>query len=237
VIGDQVTAPGSLCENAHGSVRTLSHEEARRVYDRIGARQDTQAFYEDVATGAVIRLGEFASAESVFEFGCGTGRFAHTLLRDHLGPSATYRAVDQSPRMAGLTTRRLADFGDRIQVVLTDGRPPTSEGSACFDRFVSNYVFDLLSEDDIAAVISEAHRILRPGGLLCLSSLSPGHGSLSRAVIGVWSFLHRLNPKLVAGCRPIELPGFLDEASWQLRHHQTLQPFGLPSEVVLAERR
>ena len=217
-------------------MRTLSHQEARRIYDRIGARQDTQAFYEDVATRELIRHGEFASALAVFEFGCGTGRFARMLLGDHLGPAATYRGVDLSPTMVGLAERRLSEFADRASVVLTDGGPPASEPSASFDRFVSNFVFDLLSEADIAAVVSEAHRMLRPGGLLCLASLSPGHGLVSRAVIRVWSLIHRLDPRLVAGCRPIELIPFLEEGRWKIRHHRALAPYGLPSEAVVAER-
>ena len=216
-------------------MRTLSHQEARRVYDRIGARQDTQAFYEDVATRELLRHGDFASAVAVFEFGCGTGRFARTLLDHHLGPTATYRGVDVSPNLVGLAQRRLAAFADRARVVLTDGEPPTSEPPASFDRFVSNYVFDLLSEADIAAVVSEAHRMLRPGGLLLLASLSPGHGVVSRAVIGVWSFLHGVDPRLVAGCRPIQLLRFLEEGRWKIRHHRALSPFGLPCEAVVAE--
>jgi SAM-dependent methyltransferase len=127
-------------------VGTLSHQEARRIYDRIGAGQDTQAFYEDVATRELIRHGEFASARAVFEFGCGTGRFARTLLRDHLPPTATYRGVDLSPRMVGLAERRLAEFAERARVVLTEEiHPPRA--SASFRPLRSNYVFDLLSED------------------------------------------------------------------------------------------
>jgi SAM-dependent methyltransferase len=217
-------------------MRTLSHQAARRIYDRIGARQDTQAFYEDVATGELIRHGEFESALAVFEFGCGTGRFARMLLGDHLGRAATYRGVDLSPTMAGLAEGRLSEFADRASVVLTDGGPPALEPAASFDRFVSNFVFDLLSEADIAAVVSEAHRMLRPGGLLCLASLSPGHGLASRAVIRVWSLLHRLDPRLVAGCRPIELLPFLEEGRWKIRHHRALAPYGLPSEAIVAER-
>ena len=217
-------------------MRTLSHQQARRVYGRIGAKQDTQAFYEDVATRELLRHGEFASAAAVFEFGCGTGRFARTLLDEHLGPAATYRGVDLTPTMVELAERKLAEFADRASVVLTEGGPPASEPSASFDRFVSNYVFDLLSEADIAAVVSDAHRMLRPGGLLCLASLSPGHGPLSRAVIGVWSLLHRIDPRLVAGCRPIDLLPFLEEERWEIRHHGELAPYGLPCEAIVAER-
>ena len=59
---------------------------------------------------------------------------------------------------------------------------------------------------------------------------------LSRAVIGVWSLLHRLDPRLVAGCRPIELLPFLEEERWKVRHHRALAPYGLPCEAVVAER-
>lgn len=217
-------------------MRTLSRERARRVYDRIGARQDTQAFYEDRATDLIIRHGELATAQHVFEFGCGTGRFAHRLLSEHLSPDATYRAIDISPKMVDLARDRLAPFAPRAEVVLSDGAPPNQEAPASFDRFISTFVFDLLSQDDIAAVLREAHRMLRPGGLLCLSSLSTGSGPASRLVARIWSGVHRLNPVLVGGCRPLELLDDLSPADWKVRHHLRLAPYALPSEVVVAER-
>jgi hypothetical protein len=58
----------------------LSPDEARKVYDRIGRAQDTQAFYEDRATAELIPHLELADAQSVFEFGCGTGRFAASTI-------------------------------------------------------------------------------------------------------------------------------------------------------------
>ncbi len=222
--------------DSSSSFKTLSYDDARGVYNLIGAGQDTQAFYEDVATGKVIAHGDFASAESVFEFGCGTGRFGRMLLAEHLPETATYRGVDLSTTMIELAKNKVAEFGGRAEIALSEGGPPSYEPRAAFDRFVSNYVFDLLSEADIAAVISEAHRMLRSGGLLCLSSLSSGHGLISNAVISVWSFLHYLNPRLVAGCRPIEILPFLNDELWEVHYHEAVTPFGLPSEVVVAER-
>ena len=143
-------------------------------------------------------------------------------------------AVNDTKTMYALLVE-VAGFRESDITVLTDGAAPSSEPPACFDRFVSNFVFDLLSEADIAAVVSEAHRMLRPGGLLCLASLSPGHGVVSRTVIGVWSFVHRLDPRLVAGCRPIALLPFLKDGRWKVRHHRAEAPFGLPSEAVVAE--
>jgi SAM-dependent methyltransferase len=141
---------------------TLTHAQARRAYDRIGSLQDTQAFYEDAATGRLLREGSFSSADSVFEFGCGTGRFARRLFDEQLSPTARYRGVDLSPEMVRLATRRLEPYAPRAEVALSEGGPPVDEPSDHYDRFVSNYVFDLLSDEDMRSVVREAHRMLRP---------------------------------------------------------------------------
>jgi ubiquinone/menaquinone biosynthesis C-methylase UbiE len=215
---------------------TLSHEAARRVYDRIGARQDTQAFYEDRATAIVVEHGRFGAAHRVLELGCGTGRFAARLLGQHLPPDARYRGLDVSPTMVRLAGERLAPFGARAEVVLTDGSPPTAEATSSRDRFVSNFVLDLLAEDEIAAVIREAHRILAPGGLLCLTSLSTGTGTFSRFMARAWSRVHARRPALVGGCRPLDLQSWVTPDRWRIHHHATLTPFGVPSEALVAER-
>jgi ubiquinone/menaquinone biosynthesis C-methylase UbiE len=215
----------------------LSREQARRVYDRIGARQDTQGFYEDRATAILVAHGEFGTAQRVFEFGCGTGRFARRLLSEHLPDSARYRGVDLSPTMVALAQRRLASFGSRAEVLLTDGSPPTAEPPSSCDRFVSNFVLDLLSEEDIAAVLREAHRMLEAQGLLCLSSLSTGQGLLARLAARGWARVHAVRPALVGGCRPLDLLSWVPSRQWTIRHHAHVVPFGVPSEVVVAQRR
>lgn len=217
-------------------MRTLSHAEARRVYDRIGAHQDSQAFYEDAALAVLLRHGEFATARAVFELGCGTGRVAERLLDAHLPADARYRGVDLSPTMVALAGRRLARFGERAQVALSDGPPAQPDAAASYDRFLSTYVLDLLSDADIAAVLGEAHRLLRPGGLLCLTSLSTGSGPGSRLMARLWSAVHGLAPALVGGCRPLDLRDWIAAPAWRLRHQSRLSPFGLCSEVIVAER-
>jgi len=217
--------------------RILSHAEARRVYDRIGRLQDTQAFYEDVATSRLLQHGDFSSARSVFEFGCGTGRFAQRLLEETLPPDARYRGVDLSPRMIGIAESRLQAWRGRARVRLTEGGPPEDEPAASCDRFVSNYVFDLLAVEEIEAVLREAHRMLQPGGLLCCVGLSTGIGPASRTVARAWSWLQSLTPSLVGGCRPVDLHPLLAREDWEVRHHSKLVRFGVTSECLVAERR
>ena len=88
----------------------LSRDEARCFYDWLGARQDTQAFYEDRALADLVAHAAFEKARSVFEFGCGTGRFAADLLADVLLPDCVYHGIDISPRMIALAQRRLVPW-------------------------------------------------------------------------------------------------------------------------------
>ncbi len=217
-------------------MRTLSHQEARQTYDRIGSLQDSQGFYEDRATALIVRHGNFTCAKSVFEFGCGTGRFALRLIEHCLPDAARYRGADLSPKMVRLAKSRLHAHSSRAEVILTEGEPPVDEPTGFYDRFVSNYVFDLLSDDDIRAVLREAHRMLRPDGLLCLSGLSSGFDRPSRFVARLVSWVQMRCPSLTGGCRPVDLLPFLQESQWQILHHSRVAAFGVPSEVVVAKR-
>ncbi len=212
----------------------LTHDEARRCYDRLGRLLDWQGF-DVAALRDVIDHGDFADAHAVLEFGCGTGWLAARLLAERLPPDATYLGLDVSARMVKLAGRRLAPWRDRARVVQTDGRMTLDVPSASRDRFVSTYVLDLLTTDDIDALLDEAHRVLRPGGLLCLASLTHGERGLSHGIERVWTAVHARWPKLVGGCRPIELADFVG-ARWEIRHRRRLTAFGVPSEVLIARR-
>ncbi len=216
---------------------TLSREQARRVYDRLGAFLESQAFYEDPATAELVRHARLDTAQRVVELGCGTGRLALDVLSRQLPSTAQYRGYDLSPVMVALARERLLHFGPRAQVTLTDGSLPLPEADASCDRFVSTYVLDLLAEDDIVAVVGEARRVLVPCGLLCLAGLSTGTGALARLVSRIWASLHALGPAIVGGCRPIELRDWVSTEHWRVLHQAKVEPFGVCSEVVVAERR
>jgi SAM-dependent methyltransferase len=216
--------------------RTLTHEQARRVYDWIGVRQDSQSFYEDCALDRLVSHGRFASAQRVFELGCGTGRLARRLLAEHLPPDASYLGIDLSPKMVALARTRIAPFAERASVLETDGRLPLEAPSGVFDRFVSCYVLDLLPEPEIAAALEEAHRLLAPEGLLCLVGLTTGASGPSRVLARVWEVVHRIQPAWVGGCRPLDLLPFLPAERWRIDYHERVSAWAVPSEVVVAAR-
>lgn len=215
---------------------TLSHDEARRFYDRFGAWQDKQGFYERLALERLISRAGFADARRVVEFGCGTGRFAAELLSRHLPPECRYLGLDLSDTMVALARNRVAAFGARAEIHRTDGSPWLEYGNESCDRFLSTYVLDLLPENEIRTLLAEASRILVPGGLLGVASLTRGQRVAERAVSWIWERIHAVRPALVGGCRPIDLTSALNDEGWKIRYRCVVSPFAIPSEVVIAER-
>lgn len=218
-------------------MRTLSHEEARAFYDRLGARQDTQGFYEGPATAALVENGSFGEARSVLEFGCGTGRLAERLLSGVLPADCRYRALDISATMVRLARKRLADYEERATVERTSGSMAIAASESSFDRFIACYVLDLLCERDIRNLLDEVHRTLEPGGLLCTVCLTNGSTVPARIVGCLWHALFRLSPKLVGGCRALRIEDFLDRSRWAVRYREIVTRFGISSEVLVAACR
>lgn len=215
--------------------RFLTTGQARAFYDRFGAKQDGQGFYEDPPLADLLAHGGFGEARRVFELGCGTGRLAAQLLEGPLPSTCEYLGVDISPTMVALAEARLRPFAPRAQVRLWQGgdRPPPGP----WHRFVTTYVLDLLAPPAIVANLAMAHAMLGPEGRLCVVGLTNGRGALGRLVSSTWRTLHALRPEWVGGCRPLELAAFLAEDGWTVEYHHVVMAWGISSEVIVAAPR
>jgi ubiquinone/menaquinone biosynthesis C-methylase UbiE len=216
------------------AIRVLSHDQVGRFYDRLGAGIDTQAFYERAARRDLVAHLELGTCRSLVEFGCGTGSLAEELLDAHLPPEATYLGLDVSKTMVGLANRRLGRFGGRAQVRQCDGMPRIDAADGAFDRFISTYVLEVLSEDEIGMMLKEARRVVEDGGLFGYIGLANGVTPLSRLWSMIWSGVYRLSPWLVGGSRPISAHSFVSNSEWRVDHANTIVRFGVPSEIVVA---
>ncbi|MEE8349404.1 MAG: class I SAM-dependent methyltransferase [Acidobacteriota bacterium] len=212
----------------------LTHQEAQELYDRFGSRQDRQGFYEDVACADLRAHAGFDQALSVFEFGCGTGRFAEELLSEHLPADSHYVGVDISATMVGLSLQRLEPWAGRVEVRQSDGAMCVTDAEDLYDCFVCNYVLDLLSEEDILKLLAEAHRTVKGNGRLCLISLTHGNTWPSHLLSSAWQLVHAIKPQRVGGCRPLRLRGLLSADRWQIEHHHVVSRWAVSSEVLIA---
>jgi ubiquinone/menaquinone biosynthesis C-methylase UbiE len=215
-------------------MQTLTLEEAKAYYDDFGAKQDSQTFYEGLAIKGLVANSHFNQAASVFEFGCGTGRFAQELLNEHLPPDAIYCGTDVSSTMIQLATERLKSFGPRAMVTLSSKNVEIPVGDNSIDRFVSTYVFDLLPQAIAEKVLDEAHRALQMDGLLCLAGITEGTTFMSHLVMDSWGWIFSQKPSLVGGCRPTELTELLPTSQWQILYRTVVVAWGIASEVIVA---
>ena len=210
----------------------LTLNQARRVYDRIGRVQDWQAFYEDATINRLVAESALTGDQTIFEFGCGTGRLAAQLL-GALPSGVNYLGVDISPVMIHLATSRLAAWTERAKVVLVDGSLPLPADDGFADRVLSTFVFDLLDDAYARDVVDDLRRILAPDGRLCLASLTYGERLLERAVSRGWTGIWRIAPHVLGGCRPISTTGLLAH-DWNIEHHSRVHRWGLVMDVVIA---
>ena len=99
--------------------------------------------------------------EQILDLGCGTGRMAELVARRGVAVAA---AVDLAPEMVARARTRLA--GTSIDVREMDAQALTFAAGS-FDAVVAG--FSLMFCPDHLAALSEARRVLRPGGRLAMS--------------------------------------------------------------------
>lgn len=165
--------------------RRFDPEDAKRFYDRFGRFQDLQ-FYERAALRHLVAHSDFEHASAVFEWGCGTGRLAHCLFKNHLADDASYVGIDVSTTMTKIARRRLSNWSGRAIVQQADGTAKLPCSDSTFDRFIATYVLDLLPESKINRVLSNAHQLLHPKGKLCIVTSTEGVTPVSRMLSSIW---------------------------------------------------
>ena len=215
--------------------KLCSHKEIEGFYDRLGGWLDTQRFFKAPALNRLLHYSDFQHARYVFELGCGTGRLAEKILLSN--PELVYHGTDLSSTMVKLAQSRLKLFGGRATVVLADSTVGIELPNGAIDRFVSTYVFDLMSTIEIQSLLADAYRILGEEGKLCLVSLTNSKQLFGRILTSMWSRVHQINPILMGGCRPLELMELVGQTKWRMLHVSQASRFGLTSEVLVAEKR
>ena len=187
-------------------------------YVRAAGRFGITALY-DTTVGLTMReeawrtpLAHAATAGArdgdVLDVGCGTGALTHVLAL--AAPDARITGLDGDPAVLARARRRLARCR---QVTLLEGRAdnlPFEDSS--FDRVTCALLLHHLSPATQPAALSEAARVLRPGGRLHVADWGRPRGPLGPAgalILRILDGFENTGPA-VRG----ELPGMLREAGF-----------------------
>jgi len=129
-------------------------------------------------------LANLPSGSPILDAGCGTGEFS--LFISSLG--FTPIGVDISA--TAVAQARLRCPGTRFEVASPETRLPfiDEEFAAVWCSEVLEHLFD------VHAALAELNRVLRPGGILVLTT--PYHGLFKNIAIGILSFERHYNPYL-----------------------------------------
>lgn len=137
-----------------------------RAYDAWAARYDVDRNATRDLDAEVVRSAPLAlDGADVLEVGCGTGKNT-VWLAAH---ARSVVALDFSPGMLARARERVA--GGHVRFVEHDVREPWPVADAAVDVVVGNLVLEHV--DDLAPVLREVARVLRPGGRLLLCELHP----------------------------------------------------------------
>ena len=217
-------------------MKTLSKTKVKQFYDDWGIKQDNPGEYEELAVNFMVEKGNFTQANDIFEFGFGTGKFAKSLFL-LTGANFNYIGQDLSETMYSIASDRLHPWSEKIKLNLTSGSVKIDLPDNSVDRFVSNFVLDILDENEIEQLLNEAHRVLRSNGLLCLSSLDRGISEWAKIKSFCWQSLYKIRPMKLGGCRPLKLSNHLNSSKWRTIEEKVFDTKGVSSSVIIAETR
>jgi ubiquinone/menaquinone biosynthesis C-methylase UbiE len=135
----------------------------------------------DRARSTALELAAPRAGQVVLDVGCGTGSL--TILIKQVHPTVEVVGLDPDPRALARADRKAkrATLDIRLDRGFADALPYSD---AFFDRVYSSFVYHHLGRGEKEAMLLEARRVLKPGGLLCLLDFdgpaAGAHGGLHR---------------------------------------------------------
>lgn len=160
----------------------------------------------------------------VLDIGCGRAGLIR-ILADRVGLHAAPVGLDASQRILALAQRDMAAEGGPDAWLSRGVATALPFANATFDLLLSAHTFKYLTDDELRACLSEARRVLKPGGLFLAWEFAPTSSEL----------LDRWNHRVLTLELPLvrlrgyrELETLARGCGFDWVEHAQLRPFLLP---------
>ena len=207
----------------------IKKSRVAEIYRKVAPSYDLFArLTETRAHNLCLELAAIQDGEAVLEVPVGTGLAFEKILSAN--PSGRNEGIDLTEAMLIRAERRATKSGsDNYRLRVGDAYDldfPDND----FDVLVTNYLFNLLPQQDFGAVLNEFKRVLRPGGRLVMINMTKGEHWCNDG----WDWLYRIKPAWIGACRGVlNLPHVQTSGFTQINREYVSQ-LTFPSEVVYA---
>ena len=206
---------GNLCWAAACEAEQATDAMALRVWpgETLSPTEAQQRLRQ--AIFAAIEPSLRGPVHHALDLGCSVGVGTLALadwLEHRQHEPATVSGLDLSPEM--LAVARVRDAERRIQAWHHAPAEATGLPSAAFDLVTLQFVCHELPQSATRAVLAEAARLLRPGGVIALVDQDPGSAVIRRLPAPIATLLKSTEPYLEEYFR-LDLPAALEQAGFQ----------------------
>ncbi len=209
----------------------VSQTEIAGIYDSLSKIYDIWGnLTESRARNRALELAEIKNGQHILEVAVGTGLAFYEIVKRN--SEGTNIGVDISEGMLNRAKDRLRKLSGVNYELKIGNAFRLEEEDEHFDMLINNYMFDLISFDQMDTVLKEFKRVLKKKGKLVIVNMTVGENFAS----GIYDFLYRVSPKMMGGCRGIRLSKKLQDHGFDVKLREYYQQFLFPSEVILAKK-
>jgi ubiquinone/menaquinone biosynthesis C-methylase UbiE len=207
----------------------ISQSQIGSMYDKIAPIYDIWGkLTESHARNRALELSEIKDGQTILEVAVGTGLAFYEIVKKN--PNGTNIGIDLSPGMLAKAKNRVSKLSESNYSLDLGNAFDLSNEDESVDTLVNNYMFDLISFEDMEKILLEFRRVLKTDGKLIFVNMTEGERFGSK----IYDKIYNISPKTMGGCRGIKLTERLQQHDFRVAAREYYQQMLFPSEVIVA---